>query len=118
MSDTRPKTDPEVAEAVDETIAESLEAHESAHPSDGFYIVVALILAFVTALEVSTYFVDFGDVALPVLFVLMVIKFAMVVAFFMHLRFDSSLFRRVFVSGLFLAVGVYLAALSTFRFFG
>jgi cytochrome c oxidase subunit IV len=117
MSDTRPKTDPEVAEAVDETIAESLEAHERAHPSDLKYIQIALILAAVTALEVSTYFVDFGDLAIPVLIVLMIVKFAMVAAWFMHLRFDSSLFRRVFVAGIVLAVSVYLAALTTFRFF-
>lgn len=117
MSDTRPKTDPEVAEAVDDTIAESLEAHEHAHPSDAKYIQIALILGVVTALEVSTYFVDFGGFALPVLYILMIVKFAMVVAFFMHLRFDSSLFRRVFLSGLVLAVSVYVAALATFRFF-
>jgi hypothetical protein len=36
----------------------------------------------------------------------------------MHLRFDSNLFTRMFVSGLVLAIGVYLVALATFRFFG
>lgn len=115
MSDA--KTDPEVAQAVDETIAESLEAHEHAHPSDGRYIQIALILGALTAAEVATYFVDIGGALVPVLIVLMVVKFAMVAGFFMHLRFDSALFRRVFVSGIVLASSVYIAALATFEFF-
>jgi hypothetical protein len=31
----------------------------------------------------------------------------------MHLKFDSNLFTRVFVSGLLLAVGVYIAAVTS-----
>jgi hypothetical protein len=42
------------------------------------------------------------------------VKFFMVVAWFMHLRFDSRLFRRLFVAGLFLALFCYTAVLTTF----
>jgi hypothetical protein len=35
----------------------------------------------------------------------------------MHLRFDSLIFRRLFVTGLALAVVVYVVALSTLRVF-
>ncbi len=93
------------------------EATEHAHPGDAKYVQIALILAALTALEVSTYFVDFGSLNVPTLIVLMVIKFAMVALWFMHLRFDSRLFRRVFVFGIGLAVTVYIAALSTFQYF-
>ena len=48
---------------------------------------------------------------------MMVIKFAIVAGYFMHLKFDSSLFTRLFVSGLLLAIFVYTAALATFHFF-
>jgi cytochrome c oxidase subunit 4 len=69
-----------------------------------------------TLLEVSTYFWDFGDLAIPLLLFLMTMKFAIVVAYFMHLRFDNRLFSYLFVGGLSLAVTVYLVLLTTFRF--
>ena len=81
------------------------------------YIVIALILAAITALEVSTYYVDFGPVFLPSLLIMMVIKFVMVVSYFMHLKFDNKIFSWLFYAGLFLAIGVYVTALATFQFF-
>jgi cytochrome c oxidase subunit 4 len=35
----------------------------------------------------------------------------------MHLRFDNRIFTWLFYAGLFLAVGVYVAALLTFKYF-
>ena len=81
------------------------------------YVTIALILAAITALEVSTYYVDFGPLFLPALLVMMVVKFFMVVSYFMHLKFDNKIFSWMFYTGLFLAVGVYVAALGTFHFF-
>ena len=81
------------------------------------YIVIALILAAITALEVSTYYVDFGPLFLPSLLMMMVIKFVMVVSYFMHLKFDNKVFSYLFYAGLALAVGVYIVFLSTFKFF-
>ena len=60
---------------------------------------------------------ELGRVLIPALLVMMVVKFAIVAGYFMHLKFDSSLFTRLFVSGLLLAIGVYTAALATFHFF-
>lgn len=93
------------------------DAHDHAM-TDAKYIRIALILAAITALEVSTYYVDFGPLFLPSLLIMMVIKFVMVVSYFMHLKFDNKLFSWLFYTGLFLAVGVYCAALATFKFFG
>jgi cytochrome c oxidase subunit 4 len=96
------------------------DAHGDAHADhkpDSYYIVVALILAAITALETSTYWVDFGKAFLPVLLTLMCIKFVMVVSLFMHLKFDNKIFSWIFYSGLLLAVFVYMAFLATFRFF-
>ena len=92
------------------------EAHAHEHPSDKKYIVVALILAAFTALEVLTYFIDFKAAAVPTLIVLMVIKFAMVVLYFMHLRFDSPIFMRLFATGIVLATIVYCIMLAAFEF--
>ena len=89
------------------------------HPGDKQYVVIALILGLFTAIEVLTYFksvVNFGSAAVPMLLVLMVAKFALVVLYFMHLKFDSPVFMRLFVAGLVLAVGVYVVMLSAFEF--
>ena len=91
---------------------------QHAHKPTSYYIVVALILAGLTALETSTYWVDFGPLFMPALLIMMIIKFFMVVLLFMHLKFDNRLFGVLFYAGLGLAVFVYIAALMTFNFFG
>lgn len=92
------------------------ETHEHGM-SDAGYIKIALILAAITALEVSTYYVDFGPLFLPSLIIMMVVKFVMVVSYFMHLKFDNKLFSYMFYIGLGLAIFVYFTALATFKFF-
>ena len=92
--------------------------HDHGHEmSDAAYIKIALILAAITALEVSTYYVDFGVLFLPALLAMMVIKFVMVVSYFMHLKFESRWFSFLFYTGLGLALFVYIVALATFKFF-
>ncbi len=93
------------------------EAHAHEHKPDSYYVKIALILAAITALETSTYWVDFVAFFLPMLLILMAIKFVMVASLFMHLRGDSKIFSYLFYSGLILAIGVYVAFLATFRFF-
>lgn len=90
-----------------------------AHPTDGKYIKIAVILAVLTALEVATYPAEdaLGSLVIPILMVLMVIKFWYVAAFFMHLKFDTRMFSWVFISGIILAGACYVAALLTFEFF-
>lgn len=85
--------------------------------SNAGYIRIAVILAAITGLEVSTYYVDFGVLFLPALLIMMAIKFVMVVSYFMHLKFDNKVFSFLFYAGLALAVGVYAAFLATFKFF-
>ncbi|HEY2428738.1 MAG TPA: cytochrome C oxidase subunit IV family protein, partial [Acidimicrobiales bacterium] len=78
-----------------------------AHPSDVQYGLIALALAALTAIEVGVYYLRSDSLTIVVLLILMAIKFAVVVGFFMHLRFDSKVLRRLFVGGLVLAVSVY-----------
>jgi cytochrome c oxidase subunit IV len=86
------------------------------HPSDGTYMIVALVLGLLTAIEVALSYVKGGLTYVPLL-VLMVIKFVIVAAFFMHLRFDSPLFRRLFAMGIGMAVFVYSVVFFTFGVF-
>lgn len=90
--------------------------HEHGLPDKG-YVVVALILAVMTGIEVALSYIDVGPVFMPALLILMALKFFIVVSFFMHLKFDNKLFTAMFYSGLALAVFVYCGALLTFKFF-
>ena len=90
-----------------ELAAEGAEVSRHAHPSDGTYILIALGLAVLTAGEVGLYYLKSSSLTTGVLLALMVLKFGVVVGFFMHLRFDSPVLRRLFVFGLSLAVFVY-----------
>ena len=85
--------------------------------SNAGYVRIAAILAAITALEVSTYYVGFGHFFLPALLIMMTIKFVIVVSYFMHLKFDNKLFSWVFYAGLILAIAVYGIFLATFHFF-
>ncbi len=85
--------------------------------TDMQYIVVAAILALITALEVSLTYMDIGALFLPILLILMAIKFFTVVLYFMHLKFDAPIYRHLFYIGLGLALFVYVVALFTFHFF-
>ncbi len=84
--------------------------------SDNRYIVIAVILAVITAAEVAASYVDLGPAFIPLLLGMMVLKFFIVASFFMHLKFDNPIFTWLFYTGLVLAVLVYAAALTTFQF--
>ena len=92
--------------------------HHDHGPSDATYFKVFWVLVAITALEVSTYFWDewFGEgswsFAVPLLLIMMVVKFVLIASVFMHLRFDSRMLTRIFYFGLGLACLVYVAALS------
>ena len=86
------------------------------HPSELEYIKIAAVLALITGAEVAVYYVkSLGNLLVYILVVLSLAKFSMVVLWFMHLRFDSRLFRRLFATGLALAVFCYTAVLTTFH---
>jgi cytochrome c oxidase subunit IV len=89
----------------------------SSHKTTGYYVIVALILAVITAIETSTYWINFGPLFMPTLLILMTIKFFMVVMLFMHLKFDNKAFWYLFLAGLGLAVVVYVGMLLSFEFF-
>ncbi len=92
-------------------------AHDD-HPTEKKYWIIALILAVITAVEVALSYIDLGDAVAPLLLIGMVMKFFIVASYFMHLKFDSRVTRRLFISGLALAVTCYLAMFMMFRQFG
>lgn len=82
------------------------------HPSVGEYVEIGVVLAVLTAIEVALYYAPIvSTVTVPSLIVLTIAKFALVVMWFMHLRFDSRIFRRLLLSGILLAGAVYAVAI-------
>jgi len=85
------------------------------HPDEAQYLKIALFLAVITGAEVAVVYVAALERFLrPILGVMMVVKFAMVAMWFMHLKFDSRIFRRFFILGIILALVVFGVVLLTF----
>ncbi len=111
-SEKAPQETAEVAAAVEA-------AEHPDHPTEGKYWKIFWLLFVITAVEVLLYYVsipgvNFNNLALGVL---AIAKFVVVVGYFMHLKFDSRILRRLFVTGLVLAVLVYVAYLLTMGVF-
>ena len=96
------------------------EAHAGeAHGSRQTYWLVALVLAIITLLEVAVFYVPaIRPVIVPVLLVLSAAKFVLVVAFFMHLKYDHPVLTRVFMGGLVVATVIILALMLLFGAIG
>jgi cytochrome c oxidase subunit 4 len=93
-------------------------SHGAGHPSPKEYVRIGLILGVLTALEVAASYTGVtGSIMIPTLFILAVIKFALVVLWFMHLKFDDRRFARFFVMGLSGAAVLYLIVLISLRVF-
>jgi cytochrome c oxidase subunit 4 len=94
-------------------------AHEGGHASVKTYVNVAIILAVITAIEVSTLYVPgIPNVLLIVsLLVMSAAKFVLVVGFFMHLRYDGAIMRSLFIGPLINANCIILALMALFSAF-
>ena len=100
--------------------------HGGGHPSLKQYIFIAILLFAITIVE-FVIIMDFPGEAEKViadalgqpsttilLFLLSGIKFAIVILFYMHLKFDNKFFFWVFIAGMVLAVMVGMALIGLF----
>jgi cytochrome c oxidase subunit 4 len=96
-------------------------AHDAhAHPTWKQYKWVALILSLITVVEVWVYYIpSFTRTKLfvPSLLIMSAVKFAIVVMFYMHLKYDHKLFRALFVGPLIIAAGTLMALMFLFHKF-
>jgi cytochrome c oxidase subunit IV len=93
--------------------------HHEYHPSGREYVRVALILVAFTCLEVwLSYSSLAGAKLVAALFVCTLIKFLLVVGYFMHLKFDNARFSRMFAVGAIGAFTLYVAVLLMFGVWG
>jgi cytochrome c oxidase subunit 4 len=88
---------------------------EQAHATTATYLRIAAILVMITLIEVGVFYVPaFHGVLVPVLLVLSALKFALVVMFYMHLKFDNRFFAFLFGGPLLLALVVVVSLLLIF----
>ena len=81
------------------------EKHE--HPTWKQYKWVALILTVITIVEVWVYYIPSfvaSRLFVPALLFMSAVKFAIVVAYYMHLKYDHKLFRALFIGPLIIAI--------------
>ena len=79
---------------------------EKEHPTWSTYWKVAVILTLITVIEVWVYYVPSirnASYFAPMLLVMSAFKFATVVLFYMHLRYDHKLFKALFAGPLIIA---------------
>lgn len=89
-----------------------------AHASTRTYLVIAAILTFITIVEVGVFYVPaLHGILPPTLIILSAAKFALVVGFYMHLKYDHNLFRAVFILPALIALAVVVGLLFLFRVF-
>ncbi len=90
------------------------------HPSPLRYVLIAVALSVITALEVSLFYLEGSvpDAAIIVLLLLFaVLKFGLVASWYMHLRTDKPIFARFFVLGIVAAIVLFLIVLSSLSVF-
>jgi cytochrome c oxidase subunit 4 len=83
------------------------------HPGPRQYLVVGAILAVLTGLEVGAFFLTLSSaVVVFILLALTASKFVLVVAFFMHLKFDNRLFTWLLVFPFVVMVSTLIALMA------
>ena len=88
-----------------------------AHPTGATYVKVMIILTMITVVEVWAYYIPVlvaSPLFNPSLITMSAIKFAIVVMFYMHLKYDHKLFRALFTGPIIIAMGTILALLFLF----
>ena len=91
-------------------------AEDDGHPTVATYIKIAIILGLITLIEVGVFYLDFSRTLFIIVFLVMSgVKFAIVIMFYMHLKFDNILFSRLFIGGLTLAAAALFSLLGLFQ---
>jgi cytochrome c oxidase subunit IV len=91
--------------------------HVHEHPTWKQYKWVALILLVITVVEVWIYYIPSfvaSKLFVPSLLIMSAVKFAIVVMFYMHLKYDARLFRALFIGPLIIAFVTIISLLFLF----
>lgn len=79
-----------------------LPGEEHPHPSPFQYVMIAVVLCVITGLEIGAYYLDKAvpkGALTAILVVSALAKFFIVTGWYMHLKTDRPIFRRLFIVG-------------------
>ena len=91
---------------------------EQGHASVKTYVLIGLILTAITAAEVAIFYIPAISATswlAPILIAMSAAKFAIVVMFYMHLKYDHRLFSISFFGPMVLAVTVIISIIMLFK---
>lgn len=94
--------------------------HQSRHPTFKQYVIIATILFVITIVEfliIVPEDLQGSSIVVGPLIALSAVKFAIVIMFYMHLKFDSRMYTMIFAGGLALGLSVVVAVLALFGSF-
>jgi cytochrome c oxidase subunit 4 len=91
-------------------------ADHSHHPSPRQYVMIAIVLVVLTAIEIGISYIetDHTNLIIVALFAMGAAKFFLVAGWYMHMKNDQPFFRRIFVIGMIGAAIVYGIVLLVF----
>jgi cytochrome c oxidase subunit 4 len=90
---------------------------ETHHPGVGIYLIVAIFLCVLTAMEITVFYVPaLKTVIVPLLLILAAAKFALIAMFFMHLKYDSWALSGIFAFALIIATLLLVSLLLLFAY--
>ena len=90
---------------------------EQRHPGPRQYVTIGVILGLITLIEVWAFYWTFMTAWLLAMVMLLSasVKFVLVVAFFMHLRFDDKRFLALFTVPFVIAISIMIALIALFQ---
>ena|SRR5689334_4002788 len=87
------------------------------HPTARTYIIVGAFLTLITVVEVWAYYIPSfvaSKAFVPSLLIMSAVKFATVVMFYMHLKYDHKIFRALFTGPFLIAATTLLGLMFLF----
>lgn len=91
--------------------------HDEQHSHVKTYFIMAVVLGILTGIEVAILSVPVPDaVMLTVLYGLAAVKFGLVVAFFMHLKYDNKILTGIFFAGFTIALATMVAMIALINY--
>lgn len=91
-----------------------------AQPGPATWVRVLVLLTIATVLEVLTYVFEstLGALTAPILILFAIVKFVLVVAYYMHLKFDNRILTGIFAWGMLIAISIFAAMAALYHIYG
>lgn len=101
--------------AVTSTLPPAVDAHDHGDSKFQIFVQIAMILAVITGAEIVIVYIPIARwLVISALLILSLVKFMLVIFYFMHLRWDKLFCTILFFIGLILGGGTTLALLALF----